>query len=98
MYALPEGAKSLKGAKPRDVWYVGGVGGPEAREVTFSLDFLDPSLRYEAILYADAPESDYETSPQTYTITRSEVGSSDSFTVRMARGGGFALSLRETKL
>ena len=97
VYALPDGAKSLKGAKARDVWYVGGVGGPEEREVTFSLDFLDPALRYEAILYADAPEADYETAPQAYTITRSEVGSTDSFTVRMARGGGFALSLREIK-
>ena len=97
VYALPEGAKSLKGTKPRDVWYVGGVGGPEERTVTFSLDFLDPALRYEAILYADAPEADYETAPQAYTITRSEVGSGDSFTVRMARGGGFALSLREIK-
>ena len=97
VYALPENAKSLKGAKPRDVWYVGGVGGPEEREVTFSLDFLDPSIRYEAILYADAPEADYETAPQAYTITRSEVASTDSFTVRMARGGGFALSLREIK-
>ena len=77
--------------------YVGGVGGPEEREVTFSLDFLDPSIRYEAILYADAPEADYETAPQAYTITRSEVASTDSFTVRMARGGGFALSLREIK-
>ena len=97
VYALPESAKSLKGASARDVWYVGGVGGPEERTVTFSLNFLDPSLRYEAVLYADAPEADYETAPQAYTITRSEVGSSDSFTVRMARGGGFALSLREIR-
>ena len=97
VYALPEGAKSLKGAKARDVWYVGGVGGPEERTVSFSLDFLDPSLRYEAVLYADAPEADYETAPQAYTINRSEVTAADSFTVRMARGGGFALSLREIK-
>ena len=97
VYALPEGARSLKGAQPRDVWYVGGVGGPEERTVSFGLDFLDPSLRYEAILYADAPEADYETAPQAYTITRSEVTSKDSFNVRMARGGGFALSLREIK-
>ena len=95
VYALPEGAKSLKGAKARDVWYVGGVGGPEERTVTFCLDFLDPALRYEAILYADAPEADYETAPQSYSITHSEVTAADSFTVRMARGGGFALSLRE---
>ena len=99
VYGLPEDAtaRALKGRKPLDVWYVGGVGGPEEKTVSFALDFLDPALRYEAILYADAPEADYETAPQAYTITRSEVRSGDSFTIRMARGGGFALSLREIK-
>ncbi len=95
VYALPEGARTLKGARARDVWYVGGISGEEERTVRFALDFLDPSLRYEAILYADGPEADYETAPQAVAISRSEVTAADSFTVRMARGGGFALSLRE---
>ena len=99
VFGLPEDAtaRALKGRKPLDVWYVGGVGGPEEKTVSFKLDFLDPTLRYEAILYADAPEADYETAPQAYTITASEVGVDDSFTIRMARGGGFALSLREKR-
>ena len=97
VYALPESAtaRSLAGAKPRDVWYVGGVCGENAHETVVALDFLKPGLRYEAVLYADAPEADYETAPQAYTITRSEVSAGDSIPVRMARGGGFALSLRE---
>ena len=99
VYALPEGAtaKDLAKAQPRDVWYVGGVGGEKEHTSSFSLDFLDPALRYEAILYADAPEADYESAPQAYTISRSEVTSSDTISVRMARGGGFALSLREIR-
>lgn len=99
VYGLPEDAtaRALKGRKPLDVWYVGGVGGPEEKTVSFKLDFLDPALRYEAVLYADAPEADYEMAPQAYTITASEVGADDSFTIRMARGGGFALSLREKR-
>ena len=95
VYALPEGVNSLKGAKPHDVWYVGGIVGEEARTTTFRLDFLKEGARYEATLYADGPEADYETAPQSYTITRSVVTAEDSMTVRMARSGGFALSLRE---
>ncbi len=83
-----------KDGKPHDVWYVGGVCGEQAHEASVSLDFLDPGLRYEAILYADAPEADYETAPQAYVITRSEVGAGDTVNVHMARSGGFGLSLR----
>ena len=96
VYALPEGAtaKNLKGAKAHDVWYVGGVCGETAHESEIALDFLTPGLRYEATLYADAPDADYESAPQAYTVSRSEVSSSDTIKVKMARGGGFALSLR----
>ena len=84
-----------KDGRPHDVWYVGGITGENAREVTLKLDFLTPGTVYEATLYADAPDADYETNPQAYTITRSELTSADSLTVRMARSGGFGLSLRE---
>ena len=96
VYALPEGAtaKNLKGAKARDVWYVGGVCGENAHECEIALDFLTPGLRYEATLYADAPEADYESAPQAYTISRCELSAADTLKVKMARGGGFALSLR----
>ena len=95
VYALPEGAALKPGMKPRDVWYVGGITDENAREVTVALDFLKPGLTYEAVIYADAPDADFETNPQAYTITTRDVTSADSLTVWMARSGGFAVSLRE---
>jgi hypothetical protein len=97
VYALPENAtaKDLAKARPHDVWFVGGVTDENAREVTVKLDFLTPGLEYEATLYADAPDADCITNRQAYTITRSMVTSADSMTIKMACGGGFALSLRE---
>ena len=97
VYGLSEGAtaRELAAAKAHDVWYVGGVSGEKAHETTFALDFLKPGVTYEAVLYADAPDADYEKNPQAYTITRSTVTSSDRLTVQMARGGGFGLTLRE---
>ena len=97
IYALgPDAtAKDLGGVRPRDVWYVGGVSGENEHTTTFALDFLTPGTTYEATIYADAPEADYQTAPQAYEITRRTVTSGDSLTLRMARGGGFAVSLRE---
>ena len=97
VYALPENATAadLAKAKPRDVWYVGGITDENSREVSVKLDFLKPGVVYESVLYADGPTADFETNPQSYIITHSEVTSADVLKVKMARAGGFALSLRE---
>jgi len=97
VYVLPENATAadLAKAKPRDVWYVGGITDENSREVSVKLDFLKPGVVYESVLYADGPTADFETNPQSYIITHSEVTSADVLKVKMARAGGFALSLRE---
>ena len=77
------------------MWYVGGICGEKARDVSVKLDFLQPGLKYEATLYADAPDADYETNPQAYTITKRTVDAATVLDVHMARSGGFAISLRE---
>ena len=82
------------GGRPHDVWYVGGVTDENAREVSVKFDFLTPGSQYEATVYADAPDADFETNPQAYTITRQTVTSETVLPIRMARSGGFAISLR----
>ena len=77
-----------------DTWFVGGISGEDAYATTVKLDFLQPGLTYQATLYADGPDADYETNPQSYEITRFEVTSVSEIPVRMARSGGFALSLK----
>ena len=96
VYALPDNAtaKDLAKAKAHDVWYVGGIS-KDAREVSFALDFLKPGVKYEATLYRDGDDADYETAPYSYKIEKSTVSYADSITVKIARSGGFALSVRE---
>ena len=84
-----------KDGKPHDVWYVGGITGENAREVHIPLTFLKPGVKYEMALYMDAPTADYETNPQAYKIIHSETVSTDVINVKMARSGGFGMSLRE---
>ncbi|MDE5955382.1 MAG: glycoside hydrolase family 97 C-terminal domain-containing protein, partial [Bacteroidales bacterium] len=50
---------------------------------------------YEATIYADAEDADYQTNPQAYQIYKKVVASSDTLSVDCARGGGFAISFRE---
>jgi hypothetical protein len=80
--------------KEHDVWYVGGITDENARTVSVKLDFLQPGTEYEATIYADAPDADFETNPQAYTITRRTVNADTVLDLRMARAGGFAVSLR----
>ena len=80
--------------REHDVWYVGGITDENAREVSVPLTFLPEGVSYEATIYADAPDADFETNPQAYTITRQTVTSATTLNLRMARAGGFAVSLR----
>lgn len=75
-------------------WYVGGITDGEAREVELALDFLAPDTRYTATLYRDGDNAGWDTNPTAYAIETDEVTADDRLTIRMAAGGGFALSLK----
>ena len=79
--------------KNSDNWFVGGVNADNARPVEVKLDFLPAGRQYKATIYADAPDTDAYTNPETYTITTETVTSASTIPVTMANGGGFAISL-----
>ena len=95
VYAMPATATSISGAYAHDVWYVGGITGEEAMDYELALDFLKPDIMYEATIYRDGDDADYETAPQSYKIEKTIVKSTDVLQMHMARSGGFAISLRE---
>lgn len=74
-------------------WFVGGITDENAREVTIDFDFLDDGVEYEAIIYKDAEDANYENNPTAITIEDIDIGKDSSLTVQMAEGGGFAISL-----
>ncbi len=86
--------------KPKDetcpfAWFIGGVTDENARTLEFSLDFLEPGRKYEATVYADAPDADYRTNPEAYGISVRKVTSKTKLRMHAAPGGGFAVSIRE---
>ena len=74
-------------------WFVGGVTDENARTVKVPMDFLEKGRKYEATIYSDAPDTDYQTNPQSYVITKKKITSKDVLKIDMARGGGFAISI-----
>lgn len=83
--------------KNSDDWYVGGVTNGDKRTIVVDFSFLDPGVDYEATIYADAPDADYDTNPEAYTISKQTVTSESRCPMDMARGGGFAMSVTPVK-
>lgn len=81
-------------AKGKDEWYVGCTAGEEGHRSEIQLDFLDSGRKYEAVIYADAPDAHYLTNPQAYTITTKTVTSKSRLKLKAAPGGGFAISIK----
>jgi len=80
-------------AKGTNNWFVGGIAGENARTSTFQLSFLDPKEKYIATLYSDGKDADYITNPESYQIKKMTVTNKTRISVKLARSGGFALSL-----
>ena len=80
--------------KKSDDWYVGGVTDENSRNYTLRYNFLTPGRQYEATVYADAPDADGYTNPEKYVISKHRVNSDSWITLDIARGGGFAVSIK----
>lgn len=82
-------------AKDSGQWFVGGVTDELSRSFDVPMSFLDAGANYEVTLYADSEDADYKTNPQSYVISKVSVTSESVVPVRMAPGGGFAMSVRK---
>lgn len=80
-------------AQGTDRWFIGGKCNEDGHQSDLRLDFLDKGKKYVCTVYADAKDADYEKNPKAYTITRRTVKQGDRLRLKMAPGGGFAVSL-----
>jgi hypothetical protein len=76
-------------------WFCGGVTDDQQRTVNVPLQFLDPEKTYEATIYRDADDAHYKNNPQAYVIEKRNVTFHDYLPIKMAAGGGFAISFEE---
>lgn len=80
-------------AKNSDNWFVGCTANADGHQTRLALDFLDPGKKYEAVIYADAKDANWDKNPKAYTITRKVVTSKSKLNLKAASGGGFAISI-----
>ncbi|MGI4869549.1 MAG: glycoside hydrolase family 97 protein [Janthinobacterium lividum] len=85
---------TVRKAKGKEEWYLGSVTDENARQQPIKLDFLTPGRRYVATIYADAPGADWQTNPAAYLITTQTVTSRSALTLKLAPGGGAAVSFK----
>lgn len=76
-------------------WYLGSITNEQSREFDISLSFLDPQARYEAQIYADAPETDLNNNPEAISITTKEVTAKDNLRLHLGAGGGAAVRFKQ---
>jgi glucan 1,4-alpha-glucosidase len=74
-------------------WFVGSLTDENGREVEIKLDFLKPGQKYLATIYADGDDADWDKNPTSYKIEKMEVGNTTSLKLKLAPGGGAAISI-----
>ena len=83
--------------KGKDEWFVGGITDENARDFTVDFSFLPKGKTYEATVYADGDDADYISNPQSYKIYKKTVTSRSQLPMKLARSGGYAISLKPVK-
>ena len=79
--------------KHSDNWYIGNTSNENGHTSELLLNFLDKNKKYEATIYADAKNADWQTNPKAYTITKQKVNAKTKLKLTAAKGGGYAIRI-----
>lgn len=82
-------------SKGKNKWFVGNVSGEKGHESILDFGFLTKGKKYEATIYADAPDAHYKTNPQAYVIKKLKINNKSKLKQKSAPGGGFAIRIVE---
>jgi glucan 1,4-alpha-glucosidase len=74
-------------------WFVGAITDENERELELDFSFLPKGDDYQAFFYLDGPNAHWNDHPTDYEIKEYTVNSSTTHTLKLAAGGGAAISL-----
>ncbi|WP_299668047.1 glycoside hydrolase family 97 protein [uncultured Polaribacter sp.] len=74
-------------------WFVGAITDENLRTIKINLDFLEEGKTYIATIYKDASGSHYLKNPEAYKISKQNVTKETILTIKLAAGGGCAISI-----
>ena len=75
-----------------DNWFLGSITDENERTINITLNFINKELQYDAKIYSDDVNSHWEKNPTAYKIERRTVGINDTIELKLAPGGGTAIS------
>ena len=73
-------------------WFLGAITNEDGRTLQVSLDFLPSGKTFHATLYLDGDDADWDKNPTAYKIENKTVTSKDTLSLKLAAGGGAAIS------
>ena len=74
-------------------WFVGAITDENSRQSAVNLSFLDNGKKYTATIYRDADNAHWKDNPEAYTIEKFIVDNKTNLKLKLAAGGGCAVSL-----
>ncbi|MFT6866845.1 MAG: hypothetical protein ACJA08_001683 [Cyclobacteriaceae bacterium] len=74
-------------------WFVGSITDENSREITITFDFLPEGTTFNASVYKDGPDANYQTNKGDYDIEKDKITKGEVRTYLLAPGGGVAISL-----
>ena len=80
--------------KKSESWFLGAITDENARNTEIKLDFLSPNKKYQAIVYQDGTDADWQNNPKSYAIKTMQVTSKSKIKLHLAKGGGAAISFK----
>jgi hypothetical protein len=78
--------------KKKPNWFLGAITDENSRSTQLPLDFLEEGATYQATIYRDADKADWQTNPEAYSIEKMTVTNKNKLNLRLAKGGGCAVS------
>ena len=74
-------------------WFVGSITDENSREITVDFKFLDEGATYNAVIYKDGNDAHWNDNPTAIDIEKQTITKDSKLTIKLAEGGGFAISL-----
>lgn len=81
-------------AKAKNEWFVGAITDENERIATIDLSFLPKNQKFVAHIYMDADDAHWKNNPMRYTIKKQKVNAKTMLKLRLAPGGGLAISIK----
>ncbi|MTE26395.1 glycoside hydrolase family 97 protein [Winogradskyella ouciana] len=76
-------------------WFVGGITDENSITHELTFDFLDEDQTYDATIYKDGKEAHWNDNPLDIEIEKMEQTKGNKLSIKLAEGGGFAISLKK---